>query len=65
MSAQDDAFRLRKAKELLADCKIQEDEARRTLAEKSETTKMAREKYQALFREVEMREFARRKEAAQ
>jgi hypothetical protein len=57
----EDEFRIRNAKEFLADCQRKENEARRALAEASATTKRAREKFESLFLEVEAREVARRK----
>lgn len=54
---------VRRAKEALAACKLKEDELRRALADASESTKRAREKYEAAFLEEEKREADRRRNA--
>lgn len=59
-----DAFRMTKAREFLADCKTAEDTARVELARAIELTKLARQKHEALFLETEARAVARREAVA-
>ena len=58
--AEDDA-RLRQVKESLAHCRDAENEARRALARAVESTVIVKQKYEALFEEMQRRAVARRK----
>lgn len=56
----DDNLRLRRAEQALAAYREQENQARRALYEATESTKRAKEKYEALFMECEQCACARR-----
>lgn len=57
----EDNLRLKRAQEQITYCREKENEARRLLAEATESSKRAKEKYEALFAECEKRAVARRK----
>ena len=61
MKETENQTRLRRAKESLASCRSAEAEARKALAEATESTKRAKDKYEALFAAEEQAEFNRKK----
>ena len=59
----EDQIRLRRAKEALQACQMQENQARKALADAVSTTKRARERHEELFLAEEKQEVARRQQA--
>lgn len=57
---QEDNFRLKKADEFLTHCRESENQARRSLVDAIDRTKLAKLKYETLFAECEQRACQRR-----